>query len=370
MKKSKFIFAIIYLGVAISIIYFFPHSSKNKIFKKKIPLEISYLTRKEKLYKDKNFTKPIDINEKVEYGKIYNKNSCYSLIFQNNIIRIGKNSAIQIKEDNFKLIKGKISWFNIDKKEAIQCVIGNYKIKIKDMAEIINQNGGIKIRALRGNIDIKGIEGIKKIEENKELSTEQGESNFSINTILPAPKFIEPKKTILNMNDNGFFYFSWSPVKEAKEYHLNIYKSMFPDSLIYNKSFKGHRVKLNLNQELKAGIYFVQIQAISNKDVYGKVSDMKKIDLRGVIIKKSNFPKQKEFIVKTSSNGFLATIKGTADTDGKLFINDEKWFINKDGTFSKTIEYHEFGRKTINIKYITPEEEVIEKKEEVIIFEE
>jgi hypothetical protein len=98
---------------------------------------------------------------------------------------------------------------------------------------------------------------------------------------------------------------------------------------------------------------------------------MGKIKIVGVILDKEKLLKPPKLEIDSFTvSGNIVLIKGEADANSQLFINDEFVKIDMDGKFIHTITFKTLGTKSIVFKLISPSEIETVFKRQVAIFEE
>ena len=109
----------------------------------------------------------------------------------------------------------------------------------------------------------------------------------------------------------------------------------------------------------------------TQKNIEGSPSRMGKIQIVGVILDKEKLLKPPKLeIGSLTVSGNIVLIKGEADANSQLFINDEFVKIDMDGKFIYTITFKTIGTKSIVFKLISPSEIETIFERQVTIFEE
>jgi hypothetical protein len=109
----------------------------------------------------------------------------------------------------------------------------------------------------------------------------------------------------------------------------------------------------------------------SQNEIEGTPSKMGKIKIVGAILDKEKLLKPPELeIGSLTVSGNMVLIKGEADANSQLFINDEFVKVDMDGKFIHTITFKTIGTKSIVFKLISPSETETVFERQVAIFEE
>ena len=191
---------------------------------------------------------------------------------------------------------------------------------------------------------------------------------------FPAPQYISPEeKTIhLNLIGDSIIKFGWKSVKGASKYQLRLYSSELRENAIFDRDVTVSRKSIDIMKfENENEIFWEVYPYDSQNEIEGTPSKMGKIKIVGAILDKEKLLKPPELeIGSLTVSGNMVLIKGEADANSQLFINDEFVKVDMDGKFIHTITFKTIGTKSIVFKLISPSETETVFERQVAIFEE
>lgn len=269
----------------------------------------------------------------------------------------------EIKKKIFNVTLETISNTTGDKSQMILTMPDSGRLKITgDLTEIWNYSGNLKF-----NYDNQEF-GLKP---NQLLQVRN--QKVEILDILPAPEFIIPDDEVIAINKPGdsFLKFSWRAVSGTTDYVVRFYSSRLKENLLEEIILSDTAKNINI---LKYGSdeFFWQVFPYDTKNeregVPSRIGNIKIIGSIGkdeLVLERPNL-----VITSLSTSGNMVLIRGEADKDCELFINDKAVPINMDGTFYETLTYSTLGKKTITFKLVSPTEMETNIERTVTIFDE
>lgn len=212
------------------------------------------------------------------------------------------------------------------------------------------------------------------LKSNQILILEKRNNRITFEDTLPAPQYISPEEKIIHLNliGDSIIKFGWKSVRGASQYQLRLYTSKLRENTIFDREVTASRKSIDiLKFENENEIYWEVYPYDSQKNIEGSPSKMGKIRIVGAILDREKFLKPPKLdIGSLTVSGNMVLIKGEADANSQLFINDEFVKIDMDGKFIHTITFKTIGTKPIVFKLISPSEIETVFERQVAIFEE
>ncbi len=245
---------------------------------------------------------------------------------------------------------------------------------LSDSGRVKNSVSTLEIWNYSGELILNLGDDPYPLRPNQMLIMEKRNNRISFHDTLPPPEYISPEeKTIhLNLIGDSIIKFGWKNVKGTTQYQLRLYTSKLRENVIFDKSVAANRKSLDiLKFENENEIYWEVYPYDSQNNIEGSPSRMGKIKIVGVILDKEKLLKPPKLEISSFTvSGNIVLIKGEADANSQLFINDEFVKIDMDGKFIHTITFKTLGTKSIVFKLISPSEIETVFKRQVAIFEE
>ena len=197
---------------------------------------------------------------------------------------------------------------------------------------------------------------------------------LSVHNLLPAPEYISPEnKTIfLDKKGESIIKFSWKNVAGASQYILRLFTSSLKENILWEKILATNRKSIDIiSFEDVNEIYWQVYPLDAENDLEGSPSNMGEIQIVGVLFEKEKMLEPPKLAINSLTvNGNMILIKGEADADSQLFIDNEIVKIDMDGKFIHTITFKTIGKKNIVFRLISPSEIETVTERQVSIFEE
>lgn len=247
-----------------------------------------------------------------------------------------------------KEITGKRVDISIREPGNILALSGSGRVRIKeDLVEIWNYSGNLKLNYGGEDYNLRA---------NK-LFTWTKRKNIELFDILPLPESIDPEKMEITLidPDDSVVKFNWKVVKGAPQYIFRLYSSNLKENILLENFTEVNRINLDLLQFEEREFYWQVFPFDPSIQQEGTPSITGHIKMSGALLKKKNVAKPPELNIKSLTvNGNLVIIKGDADTNSQLYINDEEIKVDMDGGFIHTLSFKTIGPKKILFRLVSP----------------
>ena len=231
---------------------------------------------------------------------------------------------------------------------------------LSDSGRITNSEETLKIWNYSGELILNMGNNLYPLKSNQMLILEKRNNRVTFQDTLPAPQYISPEeKTIrLNLIGDSIIKFGWKSVKDASKYQLRLYTSELRENPIFDREVTVSRKSIDiLKFENESEIYWEVYPFGSQNNIEGTPSKMGIIKIVGAILDKEKLLKPPKLDISSLTvSGNMVLIKGEADANSQLFINDEFVKVDMDGKFIHTITFKTMGTKSIVFKLISPSE--------------
>lgn len=231
-----------------------------------------------------------------------------------------------------------------------------------EVTKVWNYSGNLKL-----NFDNQGY-GLKA---NQMMQIK--DRQVQVFDILPPPEFISPEDKVITLSKPGdsFLKFSWRAVIGAKEYILRIYSSDLKENLLEEMILSEPRKSFSLAKYGLNEIFWQVFPYDTDNEREGSPSRIGNIKLIGSLDEVGSVMVRPNLVITSlSTSGNMVLIKGEADKECQLFINDKPVAINMDGTFIETLTYSQIGTKTITFRLVSPKDIETNITRTVTIFDE
>jgi hypothetical protein len=177
--------------------------------------------------------------------------------------------------------------------------------------------------------------------------------------VLPLPESIDPDEKVIELKnpDDSIVRFNWKSVAGASQYVFRLYSSYLKENILVEKSTQLSWVNLDLVQFEEREFYWqvFSINLNEGNQVEGVPSKLGYVQLVGALLGKKDIEKPPYLAVKSLTvNGNLVIIKGTADANSQLYINDELVKVDMDGEFIHYLSFKTIGPKRIVFRLTSP----------------
>lgn len=177
--------------------------------------------------------------------------------------------------------------------------------------------------------------------------------------IPPLPGSIDPEKKVIALKnpDDSIVRFNWRSVTGVTQYIFRLYSSNLKEKILVEKSTQLSWINLDLVQFEEREFYWqvIPIHLDDGDQVEGVPSKLGHVQVVGALPGKKDIEKPPLLAVKSLTvNGNLVIIKGTAETNSQLYINDELVKIDMDSEFIHYLSFKTIGPKRIFFRLISP----------------
>ena len=382
MRKIKIFFlSVVFIVVLVS---FYFMNKYNCLLNSKInkisEFQVTKISGKGKVYKDSAMTVPIYVkNMKYsrEFTLISDSKTSFEFFFSNTRFIALPNSKIsyrpKIKE--CYLQKGEFYWNRqIDKNKIEVLVLSSQNIMtLSDSGRIKNTDNSLKVWNYSGNLNFFYKNETYNLRSNQMLifRKNQGAEKYGI---LSFPEYISPEKKILFIGKFGdsIVRFKWKNVIGASNYLFRLYSSNLKEDVLYEKIIRNNKMAIDFLkfEDLKEFSWQV-FPYDKERKIEGSPSKIGNIKITARLIdKKLALRPPKLYIDSLSVSGNVVLIKGDADVNSQLFVNDKPVSIDSDGKFFYSLFFKSVGKKLIVFRLISPSEVETVIERGIIIFEE
>ncbi|MCK4766139.1 MAG: hypothetical protein KAW12_28330 [Candidatus Aminicenantes bacterium] len=393
MKKIRILFIVLSLLIlAVSLVLL---TSFNAPFDSRIgkisEFKITKISGKGAVYwskrplKERNLTAAdaVDIKEMSHTEEMYLKTGsrtafefyCFGTAF---IVLPGSHIYYQPKTKEFCFYCGEYFWNKEIKSRKVDITIANEGEDPVQKILTIPDAGRLKITS--NSIEMWNYAGNLKFSyENQEFGVRANQMlvmrnrKAYVHDILHAPEFIAPEDKVITLTKPGdsFVRFSWRAVRGAKNYRLRIYSSALKENLLDDMILSTTRESINL-QKFEANEFYWQVfpYDLENKRE-GSPSKIGYIKTIGSVEVTDNAVRPPRLVISSlTASGNMVLIRGEADKNGQLYINNRPVPINADGTFFETLTFKKIGTHTINLRLVAPDDRENDITRTISTFEE
>jgi len=264
----------------------------------------------------------------------------------------------QPRAKEFYFYSGDFFWNKEVKKQKLD-------ISIIDPKNVMTLSDAGRVRINEDTVEIWNYSGELKFSfdgndytlDKRRLFTAIKSKPAKISDILRPPSFIFPEEKIVNLKepDDSVVRFNWKIVKGAQGYIFRIYSSCIKENSIFEKFVSINRINLDMLQFEEREFYWdvAPVDMIEQKE--GMPSKLGHITMVGGLLAKKDIKRAPELEIKSLTvNGNLVIIKGHADSNCELYINDELIKRDMDGSYIHTVTYKSIGLKKIIFRLISP----------------
>ena len=289
----------------------------------------------------------------------------------------------QPKTKEFCFFKGEFYWKKEIKDKSIEIPIKNEEeyatessqkiITLSDYGKIEIARNVIKIWNYSGNLKFNFDNESFNLGPNRLLISRKNQRVRTFK-LLSHPESISPENKIISLENAGaaLVKFNWKTVIGARKYTFKLYSSDLKENNLYKTVVSTNKTSLNLLEFEDVDEFFWQVFPYNpEEDIEGSPSDMGYIKMVGRILDKETVLKPPSLTVfPPTVSGNMVLIKGVAEPNCQLFINDEETPIDVDGTFLHTLSFKTIGVKKIAFRLISPTKVVTTEEKYVRIFAE
>lgn len=404
MNKIKILFLILFSLIFISgLLVFNAFKSPVQLTTETIPeFQITRVSGNGRVYTNPSMTSPYEIDSLSHPNELFLKadpQTAFEFIYAETFFRLLPGSSLYYQSKTRELyISGDFYWKRESENRKVEINLsppeeivrrseppdinaslsqtpGEYKtVILSNFGRIQNQGSELRIWNYSGQLTFNFQQDATQLNEKQILILNRTDNRIVKYDVLPAPEFIAPEEKTIELNTIGdsIIKFGWKSVMGASQYILKIYPSDLRDTLIYEKYLTVNRKSIDiLKFEDKKELYWEVYPYDMVRQIEGTPSTMGKIQIIGTLLEKDELLKPPKLEIDALTvSGNMVLIKGEADANSQLFVNDEYVKIDMDGKFIHTITFKTIGKKTILFKLISPSEMETVFERQVSIFEE
>jgi hypothetical protein len=231
----------------------------------------------------------------------------------------------------------------------------------------------VEVSSYQGDLTLTHKNQDYFVNSNQVLTLRDGRVGNPIN-ILSSPQFIYPEEGIIVLNKPGdsIVRFKWGAVEGAKRYIFKLFTSNLKENILFETIAYSNQKNYDLlNIDETSECFWQVIPYDFENRIEGSPSKIGHIKIKGVLLNKENILKPPRLVISSITvSGNMVIIKGEADLNSQLFINEEVRKIDMDGTFLHTMTFQTIGNKTIVLRLVSPSEVETKIEKQVMIFDE
>jgi len=382
-NKIRLIFLIITFIIFIGAILIFNdfNSPISSAIEKTSQFKITKISGNGKIYfKKKPFSEegsgypsaqPVDIKQMQYSGPLYLKSDdqtafefyCYGIEFK---VLPGSYLYHSSRSKELYFYEGEFYWHRETKKKNTDFSIyirkspntltltGSGRVKVRDNSISIwnftkAERNSLKFRTVEKNFIISHNQMLYQKNENPPI----------VFDILPFTESIDPENTTITLNnpEDSVVRFNWKKIPNAKQYIFRLYSSNLKENTLVEKFTQLTWVNLDLlqfeNREFYWQVFPVDIEA--REQLVGVPSKLGYIQLHGYLLSKKDVQKPPQLNIKALTvNGNIVIVKGNADPNAQLYINEELVNLDMDGEFIHYLTFKTIGPKRIFFQLVSP----------------
>ena len=382
MRKIKIFFlSIVFILVIISFYFMNKYNCLlNSQINRISEFQVTKISGKGKVYKDSAMTVPIYIKNmkySSEFTLISDSKTSFEFFFSNTCFIALPNSKVsyrpKIKE--CYLQKGEFYWNKqIDREKTEVLILSSQNIMtLSNSGRVKITDNSLKVWDYSGNLSFFYKNETYNLRSNQLLifGKNQGAEKYGI---LSSPVYISPEKKILFIGKLGdsIVRFKWKNVMGASSYLFRLYSSNLKEDVLYKKVIRDNKIAIDFLKFEDLKEFFWQVFPYDEeRKIEGNPSKIGNIKITARLIdKKLALRPPKLYIDSLSVSGNVVLIRGDADVNSQLFVNDEPVSIDSDGKFFYSLFFKSVGKKLIVFRLISPSEVETVIERGVIIFEE
>jgi hypothetical protein len=336
-------------------------SGNGKVFfdKKEISVEdlksvaVKALDIKQMIYTDEMYIRS-DSHTSVEF---YIAGTGFTILPDSYLFLHPKTKAFYFYRGEFywdKKVKKKKLEVSINEPQNILSLSDAGRVRLgPDRIEIWNYSADLKFDYKGEIYSIKADQLLTAVEDTRFRTNRPP----VISDVPPVPRNIEPadKIIVLSDPDASILRFDWRVVRGNPKYKFKLYSSELKESVLLERLLNSSNVTLDLLQFEEREFYWQVFPVDSSSQLEGTPSQLGHVKLIGSLLAKKNVQKPPELTIKSLTvNGNIVIIKGDADVNAQLYINDERIKADRDGGFIFTLSFASIGPKKIVIRLVSP----------------
>lgn len=381
MGKIKIIFSVITLIISVFLITIAlnfdqkldPGKYKSPVF------QITGISENSKLFQDLSLETPLTVADKSFTNSLRVKTdsqTSFKLLFKGSLLDVLPNSYIYYhpRREALSLISGELYWVK-SSKSPVKIYTREDKVPLT-----ISLSGRIK-RDPDGSLTIWSYKGGCVLKDNETfIDISSGQSLFiddkkkqNLSSIPKATTYISPEMMSVNIKKFKDFFvkIDWRFVPGITEYKVKLYPSPLRESILLEKVVTSNRTGIDLGEFEQNREFYWDVTPLNEEKIEGEPSRMGKISLLGVLIsgERDNRPPELA-ITSMTANGNMVLIRGNADINSELYVDEVQVKIDSNGVFIYTKRYKTLGLKQIIFRIVSPSGIESIQTKQVTIYEE
>lgn len=381
MGKIKIIFSVITLIISVFLIAIAlnfeqkldPGDYKSPVF------QLTGISENSKLFQDLSLETPLTVADKSFTNSLRIKTdsqTSFKLLFKGSLIDVLPNSYIYYhpRREALSLISGELFWVKSSKspvriytKEDEAPLTISLSGRMKK-----NSDGSLTIWSYKGGCVLKDNGSFVEISSGQSLFVDVKKKQiFSL--IPKATTYISPEK--MDVRIKGFKDFrikvDWKFVPGITEYRVKFYPSPLRESILLEKVVASNRTGVDLGEFEQNREFFWEVTPLNEEKIEGEPSRMGHIRLLGVLISEERDSRPPELAITSMTvNGNMVLIRGNADINSELYVDEVSVKIDSNGIFIYTKRYKTLGLKQIIFRIVSPSGIESIQTKQVTIYEE
>ncbi len=381
MGKIKIVFSV--LTIIISVFLMVRSLSFQQILdpgEYKSPIfQIIGVSENGKLFKDLSLEIPLTVSDTSFTKNLRVKTdsqTSFGLLYKGSLFNVLPDSYIYYhpRREAFSLISGELYWV-----KSTNSPIQIYTEEDKNPLTI-SSSGRMK-RGPDGSLTIWSYKGGSVLKDNGDfIDIPSGQSLFINSTnkqtfskIPKATTYISPEKKSVKISKFTDFLvkIDWKTVPGVSEYKVKLYPSPLRETILLEKIVRLNRTGVDLEELEQNREFYWEIIPMSEEKVEGEPSRMGQIKLFGVLVSQETDSRPPELaITSLTVNGNMVLIRGNADINSELYVDDVSVRIDSNGIFIYTKRYKTLGLKKIIFRIVSPSGVESIQTKQVTIYEE
>ncbi len=381
MGKIKIIFSV---AVVIISVFFIINSLK---FEQKLELgkdeppvfQVTGISENSKLFQDLSLDIPLTVSE-VNFKKNLrvktDSQTSFKMLFKGTLLNVLPNSYIyyHLRREALSIISGEIYWEKSGKVPVkIYTEEDENPLTISISGRLRkNPKGDLEVWSFKGGSILQYGLDFLDIAEEKCLTINSSKTQ-KFYSIPKATTYISPEKKVVEIKKFTDFLvkIDWKYVPGISEYKLKLYPSQLRENLLLEKLVSSNRTGIDLAEFEHNREFYWEVLPLNDENIEGEPSRMGEIKIYGVLISEERDSRPPEFaITSLTVNGNMVLIRGNADLDSELYVDDSPVKIDSNGIFIYTKRYKTLGLKQITFRIVSPSGVESTETKQVTIFEE
>ncbi len=381
MGKIKLIFSVVTTIIAVIFI------TTSLTFKEKLDpgadkapvFQVTGISENSKLFQDLSLDTPLtvsDVHFKKNLRVKTDSQTSFKMLYKGTLLNVLPNSHIyyHLRREALSIISGEIYWEKS----------GKLPVRIyteEDENPLTISISGRLRRSPEGDLTIWSYKGGGILQNGPDFHDVQAgqclvmdsSKKLQLFSIPKATTYISPENKIVNIKKFTDFLvkIDWKFVPGISEYKVKLYPSSLRESLLQEKLVSSNRTGIDLEEFEQNREFYWEVFPLNKEKIEGEPSKMGQIRIFGVLMGEERDSRPPELaITSLTVNGNMVLIRGNADVNSELSVDDTPVKIDSNGIFIYTKRYKTLGLKQIIFKVVSPSGVELVETKQVTIFEE